>query len=415
MNRFLMATSCAALFFVSACPTSDGTNGDGGTNPGGNKNCPKPVKATCAPADVMISPVASYRLAGSNVESIAIADFNGDGKGDIVTSSSSSDDSVEVLLNTGNGTFAAAVKLESKPAGSVIAAADFNNDCNNDIVYSGFGTGSSGDQIELLTNKGNGTFQNPVDFPVTQENWSVLISADVNRDGALDIIYIGVSDNSGKVSISLNNGKGVFSGAVQYDAKLFTKYTPTIAAGDLDGDGAPEIVVPTQNDGVCVLKNNGSGGFAAPVCYASSDNPHANSVAIADVDGDGKLDVALGLSGDNMNIFLGKGDGTLNSYVMYGGLPPFYGPVHLADVNNDGKPDFIAYYGAGGFVNTGIGFNVLLNTGAGKFATTTVLYAAGGGRNAPAYGDLLGNGLTSMAAYNASTNSVDVLLAKCLH
>ena len=95
---------------------------------------------------------------------------------------------------------------------------------------------------------------------------------------------------SGNVSILLNQGNGTFAGALSY-ATGSTPYF--VEAGDLDGDGDLDLVLPSQQGPgtVSILMNTGSGAFGPHIPYGVGSAP--TSVALADLDADGDLDVAV--------------------------------------------------------------------------------------------------------------------------
>jgi hypothetical protein len=170
-----------------------------------------------------------------------------------------------------------------------------------------------------------------------------LAVADVNGDGEPDLLaanQCAIDSNcgsSGGLGVLLGNGDGTFQAAVTYGPG--GEYPYSLAVGDLNGDGKPDLVVADQCDssGICsngslgVLLGNGDGTFQA----ASSTTIPAygfGAIALADFNGDGKLDVASG----GAILLLGNGDGTFQGFIPLGAGG--FG-IAVADVNRDGKPD----------------------------------------------------------------------------
>ncbi len=280
--------------------------------------------------------------------------------------------------------------------------------------------------VDLLLSNGDGTFQKPISVDTQEDNVLSLVSADFNRDGKLDFAEFNYGATSGSgIQVSLW-ANGTFSPPTTYHDQdnLEPAETRGLAAGDLNGDGAPDLVLASSSNGACVLKNDGHGGFtAAGVCSAASVGYDGDTVAIGDVDGDGKADVVLGLGesvtsdpGSAIDVFLGNGDGTLQDPVVVPYPGAFYGPVALVDVDNDKKLDLIVYYG-GAPLDPISGFWVYINDGTGKFpAMPTSIYATPNGNAQPGFGDFLGNGLMGMVAESSGSDIKDdlnVITASC--
>src|SRR5258706_5803286 len=114
------------------------------------------------------------------------------------------------------------------------------------------------------------------------------------------------------------------------------------AAGDLNGDGAQDIVTAhTGSDMVSVLLGDGSGAFLPHREYATGTGPR--KVVVGDVNGDGILDV-LTLGNTAVSLLLGNGDGSLQeradfaTFSPYGQFPRFFAVV---DLNADSKLDIV--------------------------------------------------------------------------
>jgi hypothetical protein len=169
------------------------------------------------------------------------------------------------------------------------------------------------------------------------------------------VLTVNVGPNG--VSVFMGNGDGTFQPPVNYS----TPNPPvSIALGDLNGDGKPDLVVvdPALGDWiVSVLLNNGDGTFQSPVNYSTAPGPL--SVAIGDLNGDGKLDLAIACV-DAVSILLGNGDGTFRAHVDY--AAGSQGPIVLGDFNGDGRLDFA--------VMNNYELSVFLNNGGGSFTST---------------------------------------------
>ena len=168
---------------------------------------------------------------GASPYSVAAADLNGDGKLDLAVANRDSDN-VSVLLNQGNGTFAAKVEYAAGTSPYSVAAADLNGDGKPDLAIANAGSNN----VSVLLNQGNGTFAAKVDYAAGTNPNSVAV-ADLNGDGKPELAI--TNSSSSNVSILVNQGNGTFAAKVDYGAGTL----PTsIVAADLDGDGKPDCI-----------------------------------------------------------------------------------------------------------------------------------------------------------------------------
>jgi len=282
---------------------------------------------------------------------LVAADLNGDGKIDLAVASAGSD-TVSVLLNEGNGTFPAQVDYPTGPVPVSIAAVDLNGDGKPDLAVacssvlpSYVGTG-----VSVLINHGDGTFAAKVDYPTGGGGSAVSVTAaDLNGDGKPDLAALtsGSADVGNTVTVMLNNGDGTLATPVDYPSE---EGPLSIAVADLNGDGKPDLAVVNDfGSNVSVLLNHGDGTFAAKVDYVTAYAP--DSVAVADMNGDGKPDLVVANAYGTMTVLLGNGDGTFAAMLGYAsGLDSRQ--VVVADLNGDGKPD-LAVANSGITIGTG--------------------------------------------------------------
>ena len=334
--------------------------------------------------------LASYGV-GAHPRSVAIGDLNGDGHPELVTANNGSN-TVSVLRNSGTGTFAAALSYGVDSGPISVAISDLNGDGHPDLVCANLTF--SQDTVSVLFNPGDGTLAFVSQVPYTTGAGSASLAVgDLNEDGHPDLVVLGDS-----LLLLLNRGNGSFA-SVQYGAGS----TPqSVAIGDLDGDGLADLVVADYGSNtVSVLRNQGDGAFPARVSYPTAVGP--NSAAVADLDGDGHLDIVVANSSSNtVSVLLNQGSGTFASQVQYavGQIPA---SVEVADLNGDGVPDIVTANQLNGTVS------VLMNQGNGTFAAQAQ-YGAGGFPTAVAIGDLNGDGKRDLVVTNDSTGNVSVLL-----
>jgi serine protease len=211
---------------------------------------------------------------------VTAGDLNGDGLNDLACANAASD-SVSVFINSPGGFGPASnYVVGNSIANSVIA--DFNGDSLPDLV-----TAAASGAVSLLTGLGDGTFDAPVLVTPHLEFPYDVKAADLNSDGALDLVV--ANHNQNQVSVMLGDGLGQFSPPLGYA----TGNSPnSVAIGDLTGDGVPDVVTSDLFGGtLSVLAGIRGGSLASPEFHAAGSLPR--QVALADLDRDGHLDAAV--------------------------------------------------------------------------------------------------------------------------
>jgi hypothetical protein len=260
---------------------------------------------------------------------LASGDFNGDGILDLVAADAGCGQ-VSILLGNGNGTFTESGSFSTGPGAQFapysVAVGDFNSDGRLDLVTAN----ELNNNTSILLGNGDGTFQSHVDYDTGVDSRQVAVG-DFNGDGRLDLA---VSSSEG-VSILLGNGDGTFQGQTLYP--LATTDNPYVEIADLNGDGKLDLAVANTAGSVSILLGNGNGTFQGAVPYATGG--FSATVVAADFNGDGILDLACGNYYDsNIAILLGNGDGTFQQHVNNPAGSGARGLV-AADFNGDGRLD----------------------------------------------------------------------------
>lgn len=178
---------------------------------------------------------------------IVAADFNGDGHPDLAILGGSSLNTLSIALNNGNGTFAAPVAY-SFGSGVIaindIAAADFNGDGRTDLV--GVGSSNDGSGVAaVLLNQGGGAFGSASDLTLPGAA-NAVVTGNFSGSGHVDIAALG---QSGSLDILPGNGDGTFgSDQAVFTNQLNTPGTQAVTA-DFDGNGTPDIAFLSRSQG----------------------------------------------------------------------------------------------------------------------------------------------------------------------
>src|SRR5262249_942235 len=137
------------------------------------------------------------------------------------------------------------------------------------------------------------------------------VAANLNGDAFDD--FVTVNFDYGYVSVLLGDSSGYLQGP----SGFYTGYSSfSVTAGDLDADGATDLVTANfiYGDNVSVLLGDGSGSFVAAGNYATGGA--SASVVLGDFTGDGKVDVATANSDSgSLSVLYGYGNGTFSSAV----------------------------------------------------------------------------------------------------
>jgi hypothetical protein len=344
--------------------------------------------------------------------SVASGDFNGDGNVDFAVGNYNGDVGVTIFLSRGDGSLQHGVNYGSGGGMFKVAVADFNGDGKLDVAGADYYNGI----VQIYNGVGDGTFTVGSSYSTGSGNAYPygLVVGDFNHDQHPDIAV--ANEDGPNVGILLNDGTGGFLTVTNYS---MAHNVYEIAAGDMNGDGYLDLLLPLYNsNSVALLLGNtdNSGTFQAEsdIALVNGNATYSDpfGIKVADLNGDGKLDFATTAYGSQgIVVALGKGDGTFNTPNLYSvtnqDFAAFLSPspvgVDAADINGDGKVDLVYSNSSYGTVG------VLFGNGDGTFGTPHE-YPTGNDPYFFALGDVNGDGAVDVVAASYIVHEVTVLL-----
>jgi len=325
---------------------------------------------------------------GAAPNSVRAADFNNDGKLDLIVGRDST--AMSLMLGNGDGTFQTATSLSAGTQPRFVDVADFDGDGKADIAVANYGSNN----ISVLLGNGNGTFKTAVNYPAGTNPRGIAAG---NLNGKIGLVVPNVANNN--VSVFVGNGDGTFRAAVNYPVG---NNPAGVALGDFNGDGKLDIITANYfSDSVSVLLGNGDGAFQTAINSTVGTNP--SSVAVGIFNNDNNLDVVVANNtSNNITILRGIGDGTFQTpQNLSAGSDPV--SVTTAEFNHDSFTDLMV-------VNYNDG-NVSERRGIGNFFFhSSVNYPAGAGATYVTTADFNGDGWTDAAVVSETSATISILI-----
>jgi hypothetical protein len=291
---------------------------------------------------------------------ISLVDVNGDGAPDLA--SYQSPDKVTIAFGIGNGDFGPPTTYVVGSLRSAPFWGDVSGDGKPEMLL------TTGSQLDVWLNNGSGGFTL---INTVMHSGQVSGVADFNGDGKGDLLSTiqGGQTQTSTFTIRMGTGTGGFGAATTYFGFGPVDRTLRAYAGDINGDGKPDVAAALDfaNDAVRIFLNDGTGGLLLPPATGVT----ATEVrAVVDVNNDGKAEV-IGSRPLSDRLIVAKSTGT-NAYASQeyplGGNPT---DVQMGDFDGDGKKDLFASYGIlGGGFDPGDG--VLIGDGLGGFTASNV-------------------------------------------
>ncbi len=282
---------------------------------------------------ILLSGGATITLTGLTQfyhEQFLLTDVNADGNPDVLVANCGSGLDLFTHVGNGRGSFTSSAHTTAPLTACGVVPGNFNGDAYPDLAVVGYDPSVASYVLRTMFGNGNGTFR-PGTSRVLDANYHTMAGVgDLNRDGRTDALVA----IDGGLEVWFGNGAGAFTSSVVVPVR---NGFPSIQIADLNHDGYPDIVSRTFDE-LAVVLNSASGFRAASYIETTHTNfsGFGNDLAVADMNLDGNLDIVT----DQGALLPGFGDGTFGAVSWFDvGLDS--SGVRIADFNRDGLPDLI--------------------------------------------------------------------------
>ncbi|WP_386067285.1 FG-GAP repeat domain-containing protein [Tahibacter sp. UC22_41] len=337
------------------------------------------------------------------ISAVATLDLDGDGDLDLAAGRCSTTGHVILRRNDGNGVFDTLSGLAvSEPAPGQIPcprtllAVDLDRDGRTDLVEA-----DSHGRVLYFRNTPSGLALERIVADSGAATGSLLHDiavADLDLDGDPDLLAAHADQNLLTVSENRSLHRSLRSGALVTSGSIMAG-AQTLLTGDVDRDGLRDVITASVSDGIVRLLRRTSAGFASAIMLPAGASAPRGGV-LADMDRDGRLDLVLG-SGGNGRVVQLAGDGAggfANAVVAGSGFLDVAGVV-AADFDRDGDLDLAVADPLAGDVRW------LRNTGSGSYAAPAQIATHAGAR-ALAVVDLDRDGWPDLVSAGESAGSL---------
>ncbi|CAF0766162.1 unnamed protein product [Adineta steineri] len=236
----------------------------------------------------------------------------------------------------------------------LILMKDINQDNFDDMIL----LDSTGENIGVLGNRGNGTFTKLIQFSINDDfTISYFILQDFNHDNIMDIILMDTVESQVKIALGLNNGR--FKENITYSVSSSDFYQ-RIVVGDLNNDNTFDFISfgSPMNCHICVLLTYQNGTYSRIPTFLNISSWMPSYLDINDLNNDKNLDIIFSIQ-DQSGFFVlfGNGNGSFSQEMYY---PSTSGDIIsstiITDLNNDNHLDIIALY-QNSFLTVSIGYS----------------------------------------------------------
>jgi hypothetical protein len=289
-----------------------------------------------------------------------------------------------------------------------LAAADMNCDGKADLVVGNYPSSpSASSSVGILTSKGDGTFgpdtaAYPVELTDFGEAVQVVSAGDLNGDGWPDVLTSANVIGS-PPTVLLGGGDGTLGMASAANVNVGGNFLTGIV--DINGDGKADVLAQSA-DGFSASLNGGAASFSGSVDYALATG-RPIGLAIGDFNGDKAPDVALTNGQGAVVVSLNNGHGTFGALtpITLGVTSDLSWPLAAGDIDGDGVADLAAAEGSSLYI--------VLARGDGTFKTATTVPLTNDFQRAASVvvADFNGDGRADVAVGDAQSSLVLLFMA----
>ncbi|CAF4317757.1 unnamed protein product, partial [Rotaria sordida] len=184
---------------------------------------------------------------------------------------------------------------------------------------------SGSDNLDVLFNTGNGTFETQITYPIGVDSFPTYVTAgDINKDNHLDIVTVNSKNNS--ISIIMGHGNRTFDIPRVYSTGK-NSYPLAVTIDDFNDDNRSDLIIANAGkDSIGVLFGFHYTTFKSHKTYSNDNTRAPSSIITSDFNNDKHLDIAVTFySSNNIGILLAYGNGSFGTMMTYstghGSLP----------------------------------------------------------------------------------------------